>query len=98
MDARRNHYNYIKYRKQKFVEQLHALLGGVCQHCADRHPERIEFIDIGDPRRLAYQNSRVTLYRKILDGEINSSLFNLLCRDCWIQHRKDFRDGQLKEV
>src|SRR5882757_4181149 len=97
MDSRRNHYNYIKYRKEKFIEQLHKLLGGICHNCADPAPTRIEFIDISDPRRLTYQNSRVTLHRKILDGEINSNLFKLLCSDCWIQHRREFRDGQTQE-
>jgi len=89
----RTHLNYLKDRYGRFKDQVIRLLGSRCERCNNPEADRIEFRDMACPLRKQFSANKVSLFRKVLDGEYHSSNLKLLCDDCYLTNRSEWKEA-----
>lgn len=98
-------YRYQRDWRRKIIYQLKQKLGLYCHGCssADAWHLPTEFLELVIPDRTApdllkYGSNVVTIYRKILNGDLPSERVTLLCADCKYEHKyKGTTDGDRLE-
>ena len=85
---------------RRFKLQIIEFMGGKCKRCGfcDARALQVDHVNAADPLWAKSKLGGMPLYRKILDGTLHRSHFQLLCANCnWIKRAEQHETNGMRK-